>query len=242
MSRPLLLVPPSEAKRTGGSVGAGRDLFAEHLGPQRAEVRQALGELLGTHESVLARVLGVRGALLERARIATEELVSSRARVLAAWRRYDGVVWAHLDPASLTPGQRRRILVPSGLYGLNRADDAIADYRLKMSAPLGGGRLASHWREPVSRALADYAGERVVYDLLTQEHRAALEPTLLLRTRLVRVDFVRADSGRAVGHDAKAAKGVFTRHLLDARDVADFSWRNWRAQREDDQVSVVLHA
>ena len=51
---------------------------------------------------------------------------------MPAWRRYSGVVWDHLDPASLT--HRAPIVVVSGLHGLVGAEDPLPDYRLKMSA------------------------------------------------------------------------------------------------------------
>jgi len=118
--------------------------------------------------------LKVRGPLLERALEASREVVEGRAGLLAGWRRYCGVVWSHLEPQSLSPAQRRRILVPSGLYGLTTAEDAVADYRLKMNASLPAvGNVAAFWKEHLTAVLIqDLKGVGVV-NLLPREHEGS---------------------------------------------------------------------
>ena len=190
----------------------------------------------------LARVLGVRGDLLDRAVAATGELVAGDAPVLPAWRRYTGVVWAGLDPATLSPGDRRRVLVPSGLYGMTTAADPVADYRLRLLVALGRlGRLSTFWRPTLTSALVDRARGRVVVDLLPAEHAHAVDlGTLAGGSRVVRVRFVAADGSRAVGHEAKSAKGHLARALLDhGLDGAHgFASGGWRATVEHDLITV----
>ena len=241
---PLILLPPSEGKVAAGRPPRGPDSFAGELGAPRDAVLVELGRLVRTGSAATrARVLGVRGELLERALAATDALVQGTAPVLPAWKRYAGVVWAGLDPATLTPSDRRRILVPSGLYGMTTAADPVADYRLKMLVSLGRiGRLSTFWRPSVTAALAHRARGRVVIDLLPAEHAHALDLTGLDRTtRVVRVRFVDADGRRAVGHEAKSAKGRLARVLLDdGLDAADgFRFEGWRAGVDGDQVTVV---
>ena len=84
----------------------------------------------------IERALRVHGVLLERAIESSRAVAQGRARLLPAWRRYNGVVWSHLDPVTSSPAHRRRILVPSGLYGVTTAQDHIGDYRMKMNAVL----------------------------------------------------------------------------------------------------------
>ncbi len=187
-------------------------------------------------------MLCVRGDLLERAVEATARLVAGTARVLPAWRRYTGVVWAGLDPATLTPGDRRRILVPSGLYGITTAADPVADYRLRLLIALGPlGRLSTFWRPTVTSALVARSRGRVIVDLLPAEHAAAIDfATLAGSCRVVRVRFVSADGGSAVGHEAKTAKGRLARMLLDEglAGVPDFRFEGWRAEAVGDLVTV----
>lgn len=221
----MLLLPPSEGKAEGGSARrAGwtpdsgffgrRDAIARH----RLEVVDALGGRGGGDE----KLLGVRGDHLARAQSANSSLVG--APVLPAWQRYTGVVWDHLDPATLPATARRRIVVVSGLLGLARGDDPVPDYRLKMGANLPPlGKLSTWWHDDLSAELGRAARRSVVVDLLPQEHRAAWSPgSAGAGVEGVTVSLV-DPSGKPGGHFAKAAKGSLARqillHGLDALDT-----------------------
>lgn len=213
----VILLPPSEGKAQGGTprtkwrpnVGA----FGPSLGRRRAEVAAALRAAQGGD----AQLLGVGGQHLARARAANSSIVGAPS--LPAAERYTGVVWDHLDLAGMTGAQRARafprIIVPSGLMGACLAGDPVPDYRLKMGGRLPGlgGTMAKWWRDDVSAAINDYAHGCVVIDLLPSEHRATYIADAALVAEHVTVDLV-TPTGKAGGHDAKAAKGRLARHLL----------------------------
>jgi hypothetical protein len=218
----MLLLPPSEGKAEGGgrrrapwTPDAGS--FGSTLGEQRARIVQALARVGGGDE----KLLGVRGDHLLRAQSANTSLVGAAA--LPAWQRYTGVVWDHLDPATLPGATRKQILVVSGLLGLVRGDDPVPDYRLKMGANLAPlGKLSTWWRATLSAELARVARRRFVVDLLPQEHRAALALDGVDGVSLTLVD----PTGKPGGHFAKAAKGELARAILtDGIDVID-TWRH----------------
>jgi cytoplasmic iron level regulating protein YaaA (DUF328/UPF0246 family) len=218
----MLLLPPSEGKAEGGnrrrtSWTPEAGSFGSRLGDRRAEVVAALAAVHGGDE----KLLGVRGDHLLRAQSANASLVG--AAVLPAWQRYTGVVWDHLDPASLSTDDLKRVTVVSGLLGLVRGDDPVPDYRLKMGANLAPlGKLSTWWRESLSAELARSARRRFVVDLLPQEHRAALVFDGLDGVSLKLVD----PTGKPGGHFAKAAKGELARAILtDGLDVID-SWHH----------------
>jgi hypothetical protein len=220
------------------------DSFAAELAEPRAQVLAGLANIVADSDQMgRSRVLGVRGELFERAMEATTELVDGVARVLPAWKRYTGVVWAGLDPATMTPGDRRRILVPSGLYGITTAADPVADYRLRLVVALGPlGRLSRFWRPTVTAALMARTRGRVVVDLLPAEHAAAVDFAALAEScRVIRVRFVAPDGARAVGHEAKTAKGRLSRLLFDEglTAVPRFRFDGWRAELTGDEVTVV---
>ena len=115
----MLLLPPSEGKAEGGNrrrapwtPEAGS--FGARLGDRRAAVVDALLAARGGDE----KLLGVRGEHLLRAQSANTSLIG--AATLPAWQRYTGVVWDHLDPATVPAAERRHIVVVSGLLGLVR--------------------------------------------------------------------------------------------------------------------------
>ena len=75
------------------------------------------------------------------------------------------------------------------------------------------------WREALTDELIRVARRAgTVVDLLPQEHAAAVDWERLSGVVcVVHVDLVsKAQGGRVGGHDAKAAKGLLARRLLDA--------------------------
>ncbi len=236
MSRPFVLLPPSQAKRPGGRVARVGDTFGAELEATRELVRDALaGVVARASASEGQRVFAARGATLERAWGTARDLVAGRALVRPAHERYCGVVWTYLEPASLTAAQRRRLLVPSGLYGVTSAQDPVAEYRLGMSVDLAPlGRLDAVWRDPLSAAVADVARGATVVNLLPREHARALDVTTLAGVvRVVDVVFVARGGARAAGHAAKAVKGALARRLLEGGVAAldGFAWHGWRVDR-----------
>ena len=211
----VILLPPSEGKALGGTAKSHwvtkAGVFGPSLQSPRNDVVQALLEAKGGGQALL----GVKGALLTRAQDANKKLIG--APTLPAWQRYTGVVWDHLDIATLSAPQRTRamssIVVVSGLHGLVTAGDPIPDYRLKMGARLSPmGLLANWWREPITTALLAYAKKAAIIDLLPNEHRAAIDWSQL--PQAIRVDLVTKSGGRMGGHNAKAAKGLLARHII----------------------------
>ena len=212
----FILLPPSEGKALSGVAGTkfketdGK--FGKSLAKQRAEIISALRIENGGSQ----KLLGVSGTHLLRAQQAN--LALRGAKTLPARERYTGVVWDHLDLASLTSAQQKfadkNIIVVSGLLGLVTAGDAIPDYRLKIGASLEPmSKLSTWWREEISLALNKYCAGAVVIDLLPQEHSAAFVPDKKLLGAYFKVDLA-TKSGTAGGHDAKAAKGRLARHLV----------------------------
>ena len=93
----------------------------------------------------------------------------------------------------------------------------------------------------MTAALAARTAGRTVVDLLPAEHAHALDLVALARIgRVVRVRFVAADGARAVGHEAKSAKGRLARAVLDdgLDGVRGFTFDGWRATVDGDVVTV----
>ena len=226
-----ILLPPSEGKAEGGRTPrwkAGSGTFGSALRRPRAEVVAALLAAKGGD----AKLLGVSGQHLARAQESNREL--DGAPTVPACERYTGVVWGHLSPDTLSAKARARavdsVVVVSGLLGLVGFDDPVPDYRVKMGASLKPmGKLSTWWRDPLSTTLNDWADGRVVIDLLPNEHRAAWTPSDSMREHVV-VSFIEK-SGKVAGHDAKAAKGLLARHLLEKPGDPMEALRSWTHPR-----------
>ena len=230
---PYLLLPPSESKEPGGHREVTPGFFDSALSLPREQVRLALARTLAAASpDGVAKLLSSRGPNLQRAIEVSRQFTEGTALLLPAWQRYNGVVWSHLDPASLLDAQRRRLLVPSGAYGLTLGTDAIADYRLTLKVRLDGlGTLAKFWRTALAPVLEELSNVQMV-SLLPKEHAAVIGASEVPSGRLVTVSFQQHDGAGAAGHDAKAVKGVVARRvLLDGLDAVEgFRWKGWRGK------------
>jgi uncharacterized protein len=243
-AQPLLLVPPSEAKTPGGVRSAANGLFDDALAEDR---RHVIATLAATLEGAPLRrreiILNAKGPLMERAMVSTQELAAGTAGLRPAWKRYSGVVWTHLDPATLLPASRKRLLIPSSVYGLTSGEDRIADFRLKMNVGVGSlGTMATFWRSRLTSILASHVRTAPLVSLLPKEHEMAIDLDELSKSRrVVRVVFSDDGGSATVGHDAKAVKGVLARALLlEGLDVlASFEWNGWIAQSRDGVTHIV---
>ncbi len=231
----FLLLPPSEGKEPGGTRTRGRGPFDARLRSARGAVADALAAVCTAAPARREKVFGARGELLTRAEEAARALAVGTAVRLPAWQRHTGVVWIHLDPASLGPVDRSRILIPDAVNGLTTAEDRIPDFRCKLSVSLDGlGVLARWWRPLVTEALVAHCAGATVVDLLPAEHAAAIDHDALTAVAtVVPVAFV-GPNGRAVGHDAKAVKGAFARHLLTRGlgAATRFTGHGWHVTRD----------
>lgn len=215
---PLILLPPSEGKAKGGDGGPwARGTMALDLDARREAVLDALARAMRGSQAARGKLLGVKGAALAAA---TEANLSARTSpTLPAIDRYTGVLYDALDHRSLGAVLRRRldgsVLIVSGLWGAVAPTDPIPDYKLKMGAGLPPlGKLSAWWRDDLSSAIAERAKDRVVWNLLPQEHAAASQPGPCVQYSSRFLER-RPDGGlAAVSHWNKFLKGALVRFLL----------------------------
>ncbi|MEO5834849.1 MAG: peroxide stress protein YaaA [Nakamurella sp.] len=215
----LILLPPSEGKRTSGT-GPPLDLDAlgfPALTPLRATLVDELIMLAGDIPASRA-ALGLTAA---RDLEITGNAALLRSPTLPALDRYTGVLYDHLGVPTLTKLQRARanarLIIGSALFGATRATDPLPAYRLSANSKLPGRPgLAARWKPVLTPALT--TGE-LTLDLRSGAY-AALGPV----SGAVTVDVVteHADRGRTVvSHFSKATKGDLARVLCVSRAELD---------------------
>jgi cytoplasmic iron level regulating protein YaaA (DUF328/UPF0246 family) len=74
--------------------------------------------------------------------------------------------------------------------------------------------LATWWRDDVTEAFVCHVKKTLVIDLLPNEHKAAFNWNSI--PNVVHVDLVSKKGAVVGGHNAKAAKGLLARHLLQS--------------------------
>ena len=247
----IVLLPPSETKRSGGDGPALRldALSFPALAPVRAELVDEL-VALAADPSACRRALGLSAS--------QDHEIDRNAALrdtpaLPAINRYTGVLYDALDVESLSGAAllraRGRLAIGSALFGLLRADDPIPAYRLSASSKLPGrSTLAARWRPALEPALAEVADSELVVDLRSGSYAA-----LGRLPAAVRVDVVaeHSDGHRTVvSHFNKAHKGRLARALAtsraepdDAAKVAAIARRaGMRVERDGNELTVVVAA
>ncbi len=225
----LLLLPPSEAKRDGGSgppVGRRPRLSTPSLAAARAALIAAIRAAHAADRDGLSAGLKLPPGLA-RAALAANRRVATAA-TMPALDRYAGVVFAGLDPAGLTRAARTRadesVLVFSGLWGVVRGADLVPAYRVPAAGKVAGvGGLATYWRAPLTAVLPEVIGADPVLDLRSTDYLSMWRPTGAQRDQVVTVR-VLAEKGTGsrrtvapVSYHAKLVKGLVARHVVSDR-------------------------
>jgi uncharacterized protein len=216
----LILLPPSETKRAGGSRGPLRiDALAfPTLAAPRGLVVDALVSL-SDDEAEASRVLKL-GAT-QRGEVAVNAALRD-APVMAAVDRYTGVLYDALDAASLDAAARRwlgrNVAIHSAPFGPVRALDRIPSYRLGAAVSLPGvPPLTRVWADAAGRAIADESGGFVL-DLRSEAYVALGPVPAGTASAYVRVVTEGMDGAvRALNHFNKHAKGALVRALAQSR-------------------------
>ena len=216
----LILLPPSETKRPGGT-GAPLDLPSLALPAlisERETVADALVTLSDDPEEAM-RVL----KLSERQRadaLANAELRT--APTMPAIDRYTGVLFDALDAESLAPAARRWLgahaLIHSAPFGPIGALDPVPPHRLAAGTRLPGiPPLKRVWADAVTAALAEHAPPFIL-DLRSEAYAALGPVPASVSSTYVRVLTEGPDgSTRALNHFNKHAKGELARTLAMSR-------------------------
>ncbi|TQL48507.1 hypothetical protein FB562_1601 [Homoserinimonas aerilata] len=214
----LLILPPSESKRTGGEEGTaldpGRLSFPELAVPRREVLRAT--KALARNLSTMAAALKI-GPSLQHELQRNREITTSP--VMPAIDRFTGVLFDALDAGSLSEQARtfaaRTIAIHSALFGLVGALDPIPAYRLSHDSRLPGLSLKKAWSKPIASVLAQQPG--LLLDLRSEAY-ATLGPAPQRDGSLyLRVVAQGADGRiRALNHFNKKGKGEFARAVIEA--------------------------
>lgn len=209
----LILLPPSETKRSGG-VGVSIDRAAiiwAALDPARDQLIQKLAEL-SLDESLARAALGLGKKSSKDLEL---NLKLMTAPTMPALQRYNGVLYQALDFDSLSNAALKRanekLFIQSALFGLLPAMEQIPNYRFSASAKLPGVNLREVWLGAHEAVWPRLVGE--ILDMRSNEYQL-MNP--IPADRLAYSVEVFSEGGKVLNHFNKRAKGLFTRAALES--------------------------
>lgn len=218
-----ILLPPSEAKRPGGTgTPLGKRTSQGVLASPRSAALAAIAAYTNVEEAAASLMLPV--SVIDASLAANAKVLTSRT--MPAIERYAGIVYDGLAVDTLSAEARRiadtGVLIFSGLFGVLRGKDPVPAYRVPGKAVLPGLGIAStYWKPFLDQALPELLGSArsgPIIDLRSTDYMAMWTPTPGLRERTVqiRVLSVRPDGSRGVvSYSSKLGKGKLAQALLE---------------------------
>ena len=180
------------------------------LDPAREQVIAAL-EKVSKDPDLAAKALKLGKKSISEA---AKNLLLWSSLTMPALERYTGVLYDALDYPSLSEVAIARageqLFIQSALFGLLPALEQIPDYRLSADSKLPGLNLKALWREAHQEVWPRLSGP--VLDMRSESYVALNPVPTELESSFVEV--IDKDSGRALNHFNKKAKGAFVRSAL----------------------------
>ena len=216
----LLLLPPSETKRQGGSYPSISQVTPSFSGlmESRDQLIDAL-QLVSQNGELGSKLLKLSPKRLGELQV---NLEIRDAATLPALERYSGVLYSAIEYETLDDAAIRRardtVLIQSALFGLISAADLIPNYRFSVSTKLPGIAAKAHWAK-ATVAVFDRLRDYPLIDLRSKQY-AELSPIPgNLESYEVEVLTESPDGTmRPLNHFNKKAKGQFVRQFLTAKD------------------------
>ena len=209
----LVLLPPSETKRPGG-VGVSIDKAAiiwAALDPARDVAIDALVQLCQDEEAA-AKSLKL-GKTNRKDIQANLEIMTSGT--MPALQRYTGVLYDALGYDELSKDAllraQHQMFIQSSLFGLVPALERIPYYRLSAGSLLPGVSLSKLWAAAHTDVWPRLTGE--ILDMRSKAY-VSLNPIPKDKGSFF-LEVLDANSGRALNHFNKKAKGAFAKAILE---------------------------
>jgi len=151
----------------------------------------------------------------------------------AVWS-YSGLAYQSLAVSALTDKEtdylQKHLRILSGMYGVLKPMDGIAEYRLEMQAALAnrnGNDLYAFWSDRIYREVTE--GDHVIIDAASKEYSRCITDHLKPEDTYIECVFAQLKGSKPVvkGTMAKMARGAFVRWMAenrieDAEEIRNF--------------------
>lgn len=250
----LIILPPSENKTQpeSGETLSLDTLCTPALNPTREIVLSALIKLSRGNKKQAAEVLGLGPS---QANLVSRNAQIRNSPTARADEIYTGVLYDHLNVGSLPSRAKKHldktVVIASALYGIVRASDPIAAYRLSGSTTLPSlGSLAGVWKPVLGEAINELSSGGLILDLRSGPYLNLAKPSAEWKTRTVSVRVLNEKNGKRsiVSHFNKATKGDIVRdlmlHRVEATNQTELEVAlkdlGWTVESQPGQLDIII--
>jgi len=230
MTNYIILLPPSESKKTGGDEtkplrlikNFKKDNYFETLWIEREEIYGKLRETISksTHEE-LEKILDLKGKNLQNAIEINSDLLNKET--MPAIERYDGVMFKAIEYNKLNEKQKENFnnstIFIDGMFGLLRPQDKIPEYKLKINSKFSDIDITKYWKQNLIGLFHSLFKEKIIIDILPETHRKVV--TIPSDSKYYQIKFMIEKNGKNVnvGHDSKKLKGELIQYISNKEQI-----------------------
>lgn len=169
------------------------------------------------------------------------KLFSNDAEYMSVISRYSGVMFHGIGYDEMSEiGQKffdKNFFVISGMYGLVKPDDMIANYKL----PISTKGLYKFWGDSITQAIIEMKPDRVV-SLLPQAYARVIDFDRL-DAEVIRIAFMKYKEGSLVNmaHGVKKVKWEWIKNICE-NSMLDYTQFKWDIVKNDHEITIqIIH-
>ncbi len=231
MANYLIVLPPSQGKTKGGSEELPFRLVEnlskynsfKELNNLRSEIYELL--LLTTSqedETKLEKIFDVKGKNLHYVVDNVQDMLN--LPTMPAIKRFSGTMFKAIDYQNMPLHQRtnfeENVIFLDGMFGLIKPLDYLPEYKLKISSKFSSIDCTKFWKQHLQHILKQITYDKIVIDLLPQDHRKAM--SVSNHATHLKVIFAKLQNGKykEEGHASKQLKGELIKYVCERESIS----------------------
>lgn len=168
-----------------------------------------------------------------------------KAQVIPAIQRYSWVMYKAIDFSGMTPSWKAffqaNFLIFSGLYGIVKPSDHIANYKL----PIETKWLYQFWWDKLAQALVDKNPDYIVNllpiaytKLIRNINNINNKNTWKPWTKIININFLKTD-GKKIAHGVKKIKWERIKYICE-KEITEYTQFGWEIVENWDIIDINL--
>ncbi len=232
MTNYLILLPPSEGKKSGGEISKpyriaqnfeSSNYFKEDLSSYREFIYEETLRFLSEHDDKdIEKFFGLKDRNMENAKQVMYDYLD--LPTMRAVERFNGVMFTAISYYTMDLAQKENfeisVLFIDGLFGVIKPNDLIPEYKLKISSKMYDTKIQDYWKKHLLGVLKRESKKKVVIDILPEEHRKVLSPEFFDEYYIIQFCDRKNGEIKQAGHNSKQLKGELVRFICSKENIS----------------------